>query len=206
MGSRRQKTIKERVRLYIKRLRYEQDERAKRRYKKKVIRRRMRANLRDEKQHTRKTKRRAKKRFRVIFPPLPRIPLFETQNRRFLYQAINSSAIFIISYIMVYFLYQFTIFLVSNYLGADSIHRSYNLALSGQATSIERLGVLLMASAGPIVTLFAGFILFRWVFNRAYFAGLQRLFILWLAIHGMNHFFAALVSGAWKMDIKTWLH
>ncbi len=200
MGSRRHKSFKERVRLYIKRLRYEQNERAKRRYKKKVIRRRMRANLRDERHHTRSIKRRSKKRFRFVFPPLPHIPLLETQNRRFLFQAINSTAIFIISYILVYFLYQFTVFLLSSYMGTESIHRYYNLAFSGQATSIERLGMLFMATAGPIVTLIAGFILFRWVFNRAYFAGLQRLFILWLAIHGVNHFFGALISGAINVD------
>jgi len=143
-------------------------------------------------------------------PPLPRIPLLETQNRRFLFQTINSSAIFIISYILVYFLYQFTIILLANYLGVESIHRYYALAYSGQATSIEHLGTLLMALAGPIVSLIAGFILFRWVFNGAYFAGLQRLFILWLAIHGLNHFFAALISGAIMeggyKDMATLLH
>jgi len=192
----RRKSLKERTSQYIKRINYEREERAKRRYKKKVIRRRIQEHQQEEKQRPQRVRSRSRKRIRNFFPPLPGIPLFEKQNRKFLYLAVDSTAIYIITFILVYFLYQAIILAGASLWGTGTIQQYHRMVFTGQTSVYTRLGILFIASMGPNLLLLLGFILFTWVFRLKLFSGLQRLFVLWLALHGINHFFAALMYGA----------
>ena len=196
MSQRKRQSIRERYRLYIRRMKYEREERDKRRYKKKVIKRRIQEHRREEKQQPKKVRSRTRKPVRRLFPPLPHIPLFEMQNRKFLYLAINSTAIYVGTFILVYFLYQLIIFCTVNGFGEEIIRHYHNIVFTSQPSLLTRVGILLIASLGPILLLLFGLFLFNWVFKRPGLAGMQRLFVLWLAMHSINHFFGAMMYGA----------
>ncbi len=196
MPHKKRSTINERIRLYFKKVSFEREERAKRRYKKKVIRRRIKEHQQEEKQKPQRVRSRSRKRIRNFFPPLPGIPLFEKQNRTFLYLAVDSTAIYIITFILVYFLYQLIILAGASLWGTGTIQQYHRMVFTGHASLYSRLGILFIASVGPNLTLVLGLILFTWVFRLKFFSGLQRLFVLWLALHSINHFFGALMYGA----------
>ena len=189
-------TISDRFSLYIKRLRYQREEKARERYKKKVMRRHLKERKQEEKQKPHKVRSRSKKPFRRVFPPLPAIPLFEKQNRKFLYLAINSTAIYISTFIIIYLLYQLILFAGATFWGTETIEQYFRLVFTGHASLFTRLGILFIATMAPLLVFIMGVLLLSWVFRKKHFAGLQRLFILWLALHAINHFLGAWMYGA----------
>ncbi|MEA3478515.1 MAG: hypothetical protein U9R60_10085 [Bacteroidota bacterium] len=213
---RKRKSFRKRIQLYFRRLRYERTERAKRRYKRKVHRRQLKQHREREKAKMlpgTKKKRRPyykKRRLSNILPPIPGIPIFQRHNRSFLYQAINSTAIFIITYVLFYFAYQLTVFIAAHYWGMDTILQHYDLLFNDQTTPATRIGIVVIAFSAPILSLIMGFVMIRWVFRTPGVTGLQRLFVLWLALHGLNHFFGALISGVITIEgfgyVANWLN
>jgi hypothetical protein len=196
MSPRKNNSLQERFTFYLKRLRYLREERAKRRYKKKVMRRHLKERKKEEKQKPQRVRSRTKKPIRRVFPPLPAIPIFERQNRKFLYLAINSTAIYVCTFILIYLLYQIIIVAGATFWGTNTIEQYFRLVFTGQPSLFTRLGILFIATMGPLLVFIVGVLLFGWVLRKKHFAGLQRLFILWLALHAFNHFLGAWMYGA----------
>ncbi len=108
---------------------------------------------------------------------------------------VNSSFIFISTYIIAYLFYWITCLLIASWYGLDSILYFYDLKFNDHSGLWNRFNILLVTGIPPFMCLFAALFLHRVLFKKSRFTGLQKLFILWLAFHLFNHFFGAFPSG-----------
>ena len=109
--------------------------------------------------------------------------------------AVNSTLIFISTYILVYLFYWLTCMLVASFFGLDSILYYYDLKFNDHSPLWDRLNILMVTGIPPFFCLLLGLFLVQVVFKMKRFVGMQKLFILWTAFHLFNHFFGALPSG-----------
>jgi hypothetical protein len=125
------------------------------------------------------------------------VPLFSQRSPfyRNMTIAVNSTVIFILSYILVYLFYWLTCMLAASFYGLDSILYYYDLKFNDHSPLWNRLNILVITGLPPFLSLLLGLFLFQVVFKVKRFAGLQKLFILWTGFHLINHFFGALPSG-----------
>lgn len=126
-----------------------------------------------------------------------KIPLFSQRSHIFrnLTITVNSVFIFLITYVLVYLFYWLTCMLVASWYGLDSTLYFYDLKFNDHSTLWSRFNILLVTGIPPFFCLFLGLFLYRVLFKKKRFVGLQKLFILWSAFHLFNHFFGAFPSG-----------
>jgi len=108
---------------------------------------------------------------------------------------LNSTMIFITTYILTYLFYWLTCMLVASFYGLDSILYYYDLQFNDHSPLWNRLNILVVTGVPPFLCLGLALFLIQVVFKVNRFAGLQKLFILWSAYHLFNHFFGAFPSG-----------
>ena len=108
---------------------------------------------------------------------------------------VNSTVIFILTYIIAYLFYWITSLLVASWYGLDSILYFYDLKFNDHSPLWNRFNILLVTGIPPFLCLLLGFWLFRVVFRMSRLVSLQKLFVLWLSFHLLNHFFGAFPSG-----------
>jgi len=175
------------------------EKRKKRKFKKKVKQR-----------HIKKHKKRARLEFiRRFFPNYkkPRnIPLVELSDeeaaevikqrqKNYFYYTINSIALFIIAYLLVYFMYQLTVLVVASRWKLDSVLMYYDLAFNDYSPLWTRSNIILVTFSGPFISLIIGFLFYRFFSNRRKVKGFLKLFFLWIALHGFNQFLGAWATG-----------
>lgn len=123
---------------------------------------------------------------------------------------VNSLSIFIATYVLAYLFYWLTSMLVASWYGLDSTLYYYDLKFNDHSTLWNRFNVLLVTGIPPFMCLFLGLFLWRVVFKKERFTGLQKLFILWSAFHLLNHFFGAFPSGVVTDEgfgyVAAWLY
>jgi len=126
-----------------------------------------------------------------------KIPLFSQRNHVFrnLTITVNSVFVFLITYVLAYLFYWLTCMLVASWYGLDSTLYFYDLKFNNHSTLWNRFNILLVTGIPPFLCLFLGIFLYRVLFKKRRFVGLQKLFILWSAFHLFNHFFGAFPSG-----------
>jgi hypothetical protein len=124
-------------------------------------------------------------------------PLFSQRSHLFrnLTITVNSILVFLATYVLVYLFYWLTCMLVASWYGLDSTLYFYDLKFNDHSNLWSRFNVLLVTGIPPFFCLFLGIFLYRVVFKKRRFVGLQKLFILWTAFHLFNHFFGAFPSG-----------
>ncbi|MCD4745393.1 MAG: hypothetical protein K8R58_03755 [Bacteroidales bacterium] len=128
-------------------------------------------------------------------PELSSESLKSKQPRKNYLYSINSFFLFIISYILVYMIYQFTVLISASFFGLDSILFYYDLAFNDFSPLWTRLNIIFITLSGPFISLVIG-ILFYNVFTKIKkITGLYKLFFLWISFHGFNFFLGAFVSG-----------
>ena len=121
----------------------------------------------------------------------------------------NSTLIFIISYIIVYFIYQLSVILNASLFNIDSILYYFTLDFDDFSPLWTRLNIIFITFSGPFISLVIGLFLFNYLFKLKRFKSLQKLFILWMSLHAFNHFAGALIFGIVTKDgfgyVVEWL-
>ncbi len=122
----------------------------------------------------------------------------------------NSTLIFIISYIIVYFIYQLTVILSASLFNIDSILYYFTIDFDDLSPLWSRLNIIFITFSGPFICLVIGLLFFNYLFKLKRFKSLQKLFILWISLHAFNHFAGALILGIVTTDgfgyVVEWLY
>ncbi len=124
--------------------------------------------------------------------------LKDKENKRnFFINAINSTAIFILSYFVMYFIYQiFTMLMASAYnIPSRMLYFKTDFLVHKSSNLWSPSVVIQVCSIGPIVCLILGFVFLRLFHFFKKRKGMFKLFLLWCAVHGFNMFFGAYVGG-----------
>ncbi|MBN2173599.1 MAG: hypothetical protein JW731_05685 [Bacteroidales bacterium] len=175
------------------------EERRKRKFKRKV-----------QRKHKREYKRRARIDFIRKFLPnykLPKnVPLTElteeeaaeaikSQQKNYFYYTINSIALFITAYLLIYMIYQLTVLVTASRWRLDSVLYYFDLAFNDYSPLWSRLNIIIVTASGPVVCLLIGILFFRLISNRKKLKGFRKLLVMWIAIIGFNMFLGAFASG-----------
>jgi hypothetical protein len=141
-----------------------------------------------------------------------KIALLSQRNPLFrnLTVTINSTIVFLTTYVLVYLFYWLASMLVGSWYGLDSTLYFYDLKFNDHSTIWNRFNILMVTGIPPFLCLFLGVFLYRVLFKKKRFVGLQKLFILWSSFHLFNHFFGAFPSGVVTSEgfgyVAAWLY
>jgi hypothetical protein len=108
---------------------------------------------------------------------------------------INSTAIYILTFIITYLIYWLTEMFMASLYGIDSILYYYDLRFNDYSPLWTRFNILVITGTPPFVSLFVGLLIHRRLFKLKRFSSIQKLFLLWWSLHSLNHFFGAFASG-----------
>ena len=115
--------------------------------------------------------------------------------KRNIFNFLNSLFVFVISYLIVYLLYQFVVLFVASWYNLDSILYFYDLAFNDYSPLWTRFNIILITFSGPAFSFVVGSFFLRAFFKKKGLSNMQRLFILWIGLHALNMFFGAFVAG-----------
>ena len=108
---------------------------------------------------------------------------------------INSTAAFIIAYLLVYLIYQVTVLIMASRWKLDSVLFYYDLAFNDYSPLWNRVNIILITLSGPLVCLIIGAVFMRLIAPRISEHKTLKLLVIWIAIHGYNLFLGAFASG-----------
>lgn len=108
---------------------------------------------------------------------------------------VNSTAVFIIAYLIVYMIYQFTVLIVASRWRLDSVLFYYDLQFNDFSPLWNRLNIIVTTISGPVISLLIGALMLRFMANRFNTKKYTKLFMLWVGLHGYNLFLGAFASG-----------
>lgn len=111
--------------------------------------------------------------------------------------SIYSLGLFILSYLFIYFLYQFSTLFVASFYGIDAVLYYYEVYFPiGNASNLwNGSNVIVITIAGPLVCALVSILLFRRLtLGKSLSTGLS-VFLYWAAFHGAAHFLGAFVGG-----------
>lgn len=110
---------------------------------------------------------------------------------------LNSLGFFLMAYLVVYLLYQFTEALTASHFNIDSVLFYYEIYFPiGNASNLwNKFNVIAITFASPFISLILSLILLRGVLVREKLKPQVRLFLLWVAFHAATHFLGAFVAG-----------
>lgn len=131
------------------------------------------------------------------------------EGKRFIFYFINSLLIFLATYIVSYYLYQFAIALMANSYNIHPIinFRELQFGISNSSELWRPINqvVPMVTFSGPILSLILGlFTLIYLRIKRAKFKPVTLLVFLWLAYHLLTRFFAGFISACIELD-EVWL-
>ncbi len=113
------------------------------------------------------------------------------------YAFLNSLGFYILAYLTVYLIYQFTEALVASNFNIDSVLFYYEIYFPiGNASPLwNRFNIIAITLASPVISLLIALILLRAVLLREKLNPQFRLFLLWVAFHSTTYFLGAFVAG-----------
>jgi hypothetical protein len=194
---RKKKSLLEMLEIYLKNRELRKEERTKKR-----LRREHKLKVEREMRRRHREQSKKKKIFNFTnefddFDPDAKPALFSHRSLFYkqLVTVVNSTMIFILSYILVYLFYWITCVLVASVYNLDSILYYYDLRFNDHSPLWNRLNILMVTGIPPALCLILAVFLFQVAFKSKKFVGLQKLFILWSTFHLFNHFFGAFPSG-----------
>jgi len=111
---------------------------------------------------------------------------------------INSTSVFILAYLFVYFFSQFvTIFTASQFdISTELFYFGLDWPLATYSIKYTETALVIIFASAPLVALLSGALLFQLFKAFRGIAGYMKLFILWSSIHFFNLFFGAFTAGA----------
>lgn len=108
---------------------------------------------------------------------------------------INSTVIYILTFIITYLIYWLSEMFMASLYGLDSILYYYDLRFNDYSPLWSRFNILVITGVPPFLSLAIGLLIHRKLFKLKRFNSIQKLFLLWWALHSLNHFFGAFASG-----------
>jgi hypothetical protein len=117
------------------------------------------------------------------------------QQKNYFYYTINSTAIFVIAYLLVYLIYQLTVLIVASKWRLDSVLLYYDLAFNDYSPLWTRQNIIITTISGPVICLLIGLLFYRYLSKRPKVKGFLKLFFLWIGMHGFNLFLGGFASG-----------
>lgn len=126
------------------------------------------------------------------------VNLIKTYIKRIDLRAMfNSTGLFLISYLIIYLIYQLPTILVASVYKIDSVLYFYELYFPvGNASNLwTKTNIIAITLIGPVASGFTALLLFRWVQLRNIKNHIFRLLLLWVAFQGAAHFLGAFVAG-----------
>jgi len=122
----------------------------------------------------------------------------EVQRGKFIYTAINSTVVYMLSFLFIYIIYQLATVLVAAHFDLTSTLFYYGIRWPGPDSSLWTFdSVIAIFMAGPVISLLLGLsllALFYIFIVKDGFASLK-LFFVWSYIHAFNMFFGAFIVG-----------
>jgi hypothetical protein len=211
---RKSNSISEYLRAFRKNVEIKREERLKRKYKKSIKRK-----------HRREFRKRARVDFiRKFYPQYKKTGDFSAfqqhseeisdpskqKYKNYFYYTINSTALFIIAYLLVYLVYQISVLVAASRWKLDSVLFYYDLAFNDYSPLWSRFNIIVVTGSGPVISLLVGVLFYKVFSNRRKVKGFMKLFMLWIAFHGFNFFFGAFSSGV-SFDkgfgyVSAWLY
>ncbi|NOX45540.1 MAG: hypothetical protein GXO89_01000 [Chlorobi bacterium] len=117
------------------------------------------------------------------------------QERNYFKYTINSLALYVTAYLIVYITYQLAVMIVASRWHLDSVLFYYDLAFNDFSPLWTRFNIIVVTFSGPLVSLLIGILFYKVIANRPKVKGFMKLFVIWIALHGFNLFFGAFASG-----------
>lgn len=117
--------------------------------------------------------------------------------REYIRPAINSTALFVLAYLIVWLTYQLAVMVQASLSHIDSVLYYYEVMfpIGNYSRLWSSFNIILITIAGPLLSVFMG-ILYYYVFLGRRNPGPQmRLFLVWLYLLSMAFFFGAFVAG-----------
>lgn len=132
------------------------------------------------------------------------------ENRKFLISAVNGTALYVLAYYIINGLHQLAKMAVSQHFSLRGSWDPSRIVYSMADRDWWRTAVIAAYGVGPLISVIAGFAAYQlyWRNLRAR-RGVVKLLVLWVAFHGVNAFFGALLadtftqSGFWY--VPSWL-
>ena len=117
------------------------------------------------------------------------------QEKNYYKYTINSLALYVMAYLLVYLTYQIVVMIVASSWHLDSVLFYYDLAFNDFSPLWTRFNIIVVTFSGPLISLLIGILFYKVFTNHPKVKGFMRLFVIWTALHGFNLFFGAFASG-----------
>jgi hypothetical protein len=117
------------------------------------------------------------------------------QEKGYYKYTINSLALYVTAYLIVYISYQLVVMIVASRWHLDSVLFYYDLAFNDFSPLWTRFNIIVVTFSGPLISLLIGILFYKVIANRPKVKGFIKLFVIWIALHGFNLFFGAFASG-----------
>lgn len=119
----------------------------------------------------------------------------QSESQKLTTYLINNTAIYIIVYVVMLFLYQVATALMANWNGITTLVYPYKIHFFIKWYQWRLFSVVTVFSIGPLLCLFLGliFVPIQYVLQR--FPGKLKTVTLFAFLHGFNFFFGALIAG-----------
>ena len=117
--------------------------------------------------------------------------------RAYLKPAINSTSLFVLAYLIVWFTYQLGVMIQASFSDIDSVLYYYEVMfpIGNYSQLWSQFNIILITAAGPMLSVLMG-IIYRYVFlGRTNPGNQMRLLLVWLYLLSMAFFFGAFVAG-----------
>jgi len=115
----------------------------------------------------------------------------------YLITSINSTTLFILAFLIVYFFNQYITILTASIFDIPAVLYSYRIfwPLYTYSTLYSRIALIVIFGSGPFICLITGIVLYRlYIWAKFRFVYLKT-FLLWTSIHAVNMFFGAYIVG-----------
>jgi len=157
-----------------------------------------RRNLIKNSEFYKKLFRKQKKRRRkpLVIPKAPKSELFYVLPGE-LHIMANSAGLFILAYLSIYLIYQFTEILVASAFGIDSVLYYYEIyfPIGNNSELWTRFNIIAITLASPFAAVLTSLLIYQLILKRQKINPQFRLFFMWMAFLGSAHFLGAFVAG-----------
>jgi hypothetical protein len=147
-----------------------------------------------------------------IKPEEPEKPHERLKMNRRVMIVLNSTIMYLLAFFIIYLIYQMTVIFTASRFGISGVLYYYQVFWPiGNSSPLwfPYYKIILITGSGPFISLIAGLLFFRVFVNKTKNPA-TKLFFLWIALHGLNMFFGAFVSGVTTNDgfgyVVLWMH
>ena len=132
--------------------------------------------------------------------------------RVYIKPTINSTALFVLAYYIVWLTYQLAVMVQASFSSIDSVLYYYEVMfpIGNYSTLWSQFNIILITAAGPFISVLMGVVYFYVFLGRRSPGSQVRLLLVWLYLLSMAFFFGAFVAGAITHQgfgyVESWLY